>query len=385
VAEDDVADRRKKVATCRYCIAVTASHYSAGKTGSMSPTVFETHERTFVVSASDDGRYLDRIIRRDYKEVHLRGYLKYLLREGHVSVNGEPVKGKWWQFKVVHVGDDVKISFVDIEPQRDWLRAVQPQAAPLEILYEDEHLIAVNKPPYIPVNPASHYNRSVLAAVIYHVKDGNKSSDEDELEEDVGEPAIVHRLDKDTSGVLLAGKTPEMRAELSRVFKERKVLKTYIAISSGRLIGGEDGRHEILIDAPLKCTGRTTRVCTLEEGALPSVSRVRSLFYDQSLDISLLEVVIETGRRHQIRSHLAYIGCPVLGDKKYGDRVPNVRHHEIARRQLLHARTLKFLHPFTDERLVIEAPLWKDMAEILSNLKINLSALSSSSITTIQP
>jgi 23S rRNA pseudouridine1911/1915/1917 synthase len=221
---------------------------------------------------------------------------------------------------------------------------LEPQDIPLDILYEDEHLIAINKPANMVVHPApGHPNNTFVNALLFHCRNLKSS--------DPVRPGIVHRLDKDTTGILLAAKTAQTHAKLVEIFSERRIEKYYLGVCVGT-------PKEGLIDAPIKRhpIHRKEMTVSLSEGKeAKSLCRVLG----KSEALSLVEVQLLTGRTHQIRVHLKHMGTPILGDPIYGSSNANKKFN--VQRQLLHAHRLRFNHPITQAPLDLTAPLPEDL------------------------
>lgn len=260
--------------------------------------------------------------------------------------------------------------------QRVWIvlpeiprEAPQPEEIPLEILYEDDWLAAINKPPAMVVHPARGHWSGTLASALQHHFGGKLSS--------VGgptRPGIVHRLDRDTSGVILVAKNDQAHGNLGIQFESRTIQKQYYA-----LVAGNPQRDRDVIDLPIGMhpTHREKMAIRRDD---PS-SREARTFYEvvERFDgFAAVAVSPKTGRTHQIRVHLDHIGCPVLCDKQYGGR-SQITRGEIRRdpsdtlvlmdRQALHAQRIRFLHPATGEPIEIEAPLPQDMISVLDELR----------------
>ncbi|MCF7806476.1 MAG: RluA family pseudouridine synthase, partial [Simkaniaceae bacterium] len=224
---------------------------------------------------------------------------------------------------------------------------------PLNILYEDEHFIAVNKPAGMVVHPApGHYDQTFVNALLFYC-------DTLEIEENSLRPGIVHRLDKETSGVLIAAKTKQMQAALTELFSERKMVKEYIAICIG-------------IPKELKAFGKITRHPIKRQEMMFSEEKGKEAethfeILDRGEKLCVTKAFPKTGRTHQIRVHLKTLGAPILGDDVYGNASFNERYK--IKRQLLHAHALRFTHPITQEPIEIVAPLPEDMLEIIKKLQ----------------
>lgn len=225
------------------------------------------------------------------------------------------------------------------------------------ILFEDNDLLILSKPPGIVVHPGcGNPNGTLVNGLIYHCREIA----------DVGErlrPGIVHRLDKDTSGIMLAAKTESMQEKLMDLFKKRDVEKSYVALlhgvmkeKSGRLVA-PIGRHPV----------NRQKMAVLSKSGRHAVSNWEVL-EEVSGCYSLVQINIETGRTHQIRVHMAHLGHPVVGDRVYGSN----RDNDDYPRQLLHAYRLVFKHPGTDEKVDRIAPLWDDFGKILERLNCQL-------------
>ena len=302
----------------------------------------------FTVTATEDGSRLDRYL-CEHLDACSRTHAAYLVRSGHVSVNRRPAKPS----TRLHAGDVVCGSIPAPVPVR-----LLPESIPLDVLYEDCHLIAVNKPPGLVVHPApGHLQGTLVNALLHHCPDLLPIGGEIR-------PGIVHRLDKDTSGVLLAAKHWEALERLAVQFRRREVHKVYLALVHGVPTGEKGridwpiGRHPV---ARKKMSIHSRRSRTAMTGW-----RIRQRFGGTSL----LEVKIETGRTHQIRVHCAAMGHPVLGDAVYGNpaRDRQVVGKEVAR-QMLHAWRLSLTHPVSGEPMMFQAPLPTDMQALLSGLE----------------
>jgi len=233
---------------------------------------------------------------------------------------------------------------------------VVAEAIPLDVLYEDEQVIVINKAPGLVVHPAAGHESGTLVNALLHHCTG--------LEGVGGElrPGIVHRLDKDTSGVMVVAKTDRSMAHLRGQFEAGQVDKMYLGLVHGRpqpssgtvstLIGRSRHDRKKMSAAPAAGRSAVTHY------------RIREAF----AGASLLRIEIETGRTHQIRVHMAHIGTPIVGDRQYGVR-RNRRAALKAPRQMLHAWRLGFSHPVTDERMRIEAPLPEDFEGVLRELR----------------
>jgi 23S rRNA pseudouridine1911/1915/1917 synthase len=302
----------------------------------MSLNEFET----FVTSDEDCDQRLDKILAKRFGEKS-RTYFQYLIEEKKVLVNGNPTKKR----HKLQPKDSVDIHFA--LPREITLEA---ENIPLEILYEDDYLLAINKIPGMVVHPApGNWTGTLVNGLLHYCK-------ELENPENTLRPGIVHRLDKDTSGIILAAKTYESQRSLIQLFSERKVQKNYLAICIGNPgdthITAPIGRHPV----------NRKKMAILDEGKSAS-SIFKTITYNEQL--SLLDIKLETGRTHQIRVHAQYNKTPILGDPLYGSIQSNKRHH--VKRQMLHALRLRFLHPVTKEKLDLKASIPDDMLSIISS------------------
>ena len=297
---------------------------------------------------------MDAFLRSQWPGVS-RGAIQRLLAEGHIRVNDRPARPSHHP----KAGEVVSVTWPEAQPAE-----ARPEDIPLEILYEDEDLLAVNKPAGLVVHPAAGHAAHTLVNALLHHCAGHLSGIGG-----VARPGIVHRLDKDTSGCLVVAKNDAAHLHLSGQFAAREVEKTYEAIVCGQWPGpgGEINvpisRHQVDRKRMAAGAGRpartTFRVLELLRGA------------------TRMEVDLHTGRTHQIRVHFQHVGFPLLGDLVYGRR-HNARLREItgcrAPRQMLHSRRLALTHPLTGRRLVFEAPLPEDFAVVLQTLRLPLSA-----------
>jgi 23S rRNA pseudouridine1911/1915/1917 synthase len=295
----------------------------------------------FTVSAQEANTRLDKLLSLHFSE-YSRTYFQFLIDRGCVLVNGRPLKKR----ESPQAEDRIEVHFL-LPPEI----SLEPQNIPLDILYEDEHLIAVNKPASMVVHPAvGHPKDTFVNALLYHCQ---KLEGGDPLR-----PGIVHRLDKDTSGVLIAAKTASTHAKLVALFAQRKIQKHYIAVCVGT-------PREGLIDAAIKRhpIHRKEMAIHMTEGK-EAKSLCRILGKDASL--SLVEIQLLTGRTHQIRVHLKHVGTPILGDPLYGSACANKKFNPP--RQLLHAKHLHLTHPITEEPLSLSAPIPEDLLPYVERL-----------------
>ena len=278
-----------------------------------------------------------------------------LLREGRIRVRDE-IKKPGYRVKA---GDVVSGRIPSPEPI-----SCEPEAISLSILHEDEDIVVINKPAGMVVHPApGHFSGTLVNAILHHCPN---------LEGIGGKirPGIVHRLDKDTSGILVVAKTAGAQAHLGAQFKDRTLQKTYLALVSGRMktasgvIDLPIGRHPV--------DRKKMSVLSKRNRDARTLWRVRELFDA----VSFLEIEIKTGRTHQIRVHCASMQHPVVGDAVYGYRNSGTHLPEVLKtvtRQMLHAWRMVFTHPATGERLHLESPVPEDMLQVLNGLRMTVS------------
>ena len=229
------------------------------------------------------------------------------------------------------------------------------------VLFEDEYILAVDKPAGLPVHPTARYHRNTLTAVLREKYGENR-------------PVLAHRIDSETSGVLLCAKTPETERALKIMFAEHQVQKRYLAV-----VYGVPKPAESRIEVPLgfDTEGPIRVKMAYREDGLPSLTEYRVI--KELAGKSLLECHPRTGRQHQIRVHLAHIGHPIVGDKMYGEDAelfldylvkgltPEIEQRAGAKRQALHASTVSFVHPHTEKTMRIESPLAEDIERLIEN------------------
>ena len=299
--------------------------------------------KQFTVSASDHGSRLDQFLTGQFRGEFSRSYLQHLIDEGKVLINQNKVK----RHGRVRQGDRVELELED--RQRPWLA---PETIPLDILYEDEDVLLVNKPAGMVVHPAcGNYSGTLVHALLAHSPNFSQFGDS-------ARPGIVHRLDKETSGVLVIAKNPFAHQALAKQFLERTVTKKYLAIVRGRV-----AQEEGMIEFPIGRHPFHRQKMSVAFGRTRSRSaQTRYKVLQRFAQATLLQVEPTTGRTHQIRVHLSSIGHPILGDDTYGGTDISVP------RMVLHASSLKFAHPRTKQIMEVKAELPKDLKEVISKL-----------------
>ncbi|MGF7001744.1 23S rRNA pseudouridine1911/1915/1917 synthase [Lachnospiraceae bacterium PFB1-21] len=289
-------------------------------------------KKYFTVAESDNER-IDKFLSEELEDIS-RSRIQKLIKDGCLSINGKTAKASY----ILQAGDELALEIPALkEPE------IPAEDIPLEILYEDDDLIFVNKPKGMVVHPApGHYTGTLVNALMYHFKD-SLSGINGELR-----PGIVHRIDMDTTGVLVVCKNDKAHAALSEQLKEHSITRVYEAIVTGNI--KED---TLTIDKPI---GRDIK--DRKKMSIHSKTPREAVTHVQVLkrfgDYTYIKCQLETGRTHQIRVHLKSIGHPLLGDSLYG---PKNAPFKNLQGQTLHARILGVLQPTTGEHLEIEAPL----------------------------
>lgn len=296
------------------------------------------------VSPEDAGVRIDKYLAEQLPDI-TRSYLQKLLKDGSVQMNGKPVKAS----TKTAVGAVIALTIPEPEEPE-----ILPENIPLDILYEDSDVILINKPKNMVVHPAAgHYTGTLVNALMYHCR-GDLSGINGVLR-----PGIVHRIDKDTTGVLIVCKNDRAHNALAEQLKEHSITRKYRAIVCGNL--KED---EGTVDAPL---GRhpqdRKKMAIVRSGGKRAVTHYRVL--ERFGNDTYIECQLETGRTHQIRVHMASLGHPLLGDEIYGRAKSPFK----LEGQALHAMVLGFIHPTTGEYMEFEAPLPEYFEKLLEKLR----------------
>ncbi len=323
---------------------------------------------SYAVAPEDAGQRLDAYLAAQLPAIS-RTRLKHAIADGDVLVAGRTAKPSY----KLRAGETI-----ELETPAPPVANFQPEDIPLDIVYEDDTLVVVNKQAGMVVHPAAGVHGGTLAnALAYRFRNADFGMRNEKLagtsltsdNPQYPRPGIVHRLDRDTSGLMVVAKTEAAHEHLAEQFRARTVFKAYVALVHGR-VATDEGR----IEQPLARDPRTRTRMAVVRGGRPALSlyRVRGR-YDR---YTLLDVQIKTGRTHQIRVHLAWLKHPVVGDKVYsGGRdqtTSDVRLRAAVNalgRQFLHAERLGFNHPVTNERLLLNAPLPADLTQLLAALE----------------
>lgn len=298
----------------------------------------------YTVENGREGVRIDRCLAEQFPE-HSRSYLQKLLKDQLVSVNGKAVKANYR----VQPGDRVEISFPEMRDPD-----ILPQELPLDILYEDDCLLVINKPKNMVVHPsAGHYEGTLVNAVLAHCQ-GNLSGINGVLR-----PGIVHRIDKDTTGALLVCKDDNTHRDLAEQLKKHSIRRRYRALVWGNL-----REEEGTVDAPI---GRhpidRKKMAINYKNGKEAVTHYQVL--ERFGNATYIECRLETGRTHQIRVHMSSIGHPLLGDQVYGSG----KNPWGLQGQALHAMILGFVHPRTGEYMEFQAPLPEYFLGLLEKLR----------------
>lgn len=294
----------------------------------------------FSILPEEAGERLDKILIHRFPDGYSRTYFQNLIEEGLVLLDGKALKKRYKPA----AGDEIEIYF-SVTQEID----VTPENICLDIIYEDQDILIVNKPPGMVVHPApGNWTGTFVNALLYHCKNLQPLWGFEDLR-----PGIVHRLDKETSGLLLAAKTKCAHRHLVEQFASRRVKKEYLAICLGNpgncVINEPIGRHPV----------QRKMMAVVPDGK-PAKTTFQTL--QTYGPLSLVRALPETGRTHQIRVHLKHRGTPIVGDAVYGSAQVNEKFH--ADRQWLHAEKLRFMHPSSNEEMEFTAPLPLDMQRV---------------------
>ena len=302
--------------------------------------------KDIVVNEEDKIRLDSYIAKKD--ESLSRSMIQKLLEESKITVNGNVVKASY----KVQVGDRIQI---EIEPPKEV--KLEAQDIPIDIIYEDDDIIVVNKPKGLVVHPANGNPDGTLVNAIMAICKDSLSGIGGELR-----PGIVHRLDKDTSGLLIVAKNDKAHINMSEQIKDRKVKKTYIALVRSTIT-----ENEATINMPIGRSTKDRKKMAVTKNGKEAITHFKVLnrYTTSKASYTLLEIKIDTGRTHQIRVHMAEIGHPVVGDMVYS----NGKNEFGVIGQCLHAKKLEFCHPITGKEMSFEAPLPEYFENIIDLLE----------------
>ena len=286
---------------------------------------------------------LDAYIAKKYTDLS-RTMAQKLVEEGNILVNG---KSKKISYKV-QKGDEIELTIPEAKEI-----GIKPENIDVEVIYEDKDIIVVNKPKGLVVHPANGNPDGTLVNAIMAICKGSLSGIGGEIR-----PGIVHRLDKDTSGLLIIAKNDQAHINMSKQIKDRQVKKIYIALVKGRT-----KEEEATINMPIGRSTKDRKKMAVRKDGKEAITHFKVL--RRYNNYTLLEVKIDTGRTHQIRVHMAEIGHPVVGDMVYS----NGKNEFGIQGQMLHAKSLDFKHPITGKQMHLEAELPDYFKEVLEKLE----------------
>ena len=296
-----------------------------------------------IINKEQEGKRIDSVISSYYNELS-RSMVQKLIDENQIVVNGKKIKSSY----KTNLNDEIEINIP--KPKEIDLK---PQDIPLEIIYEDDDIIVVNKPKGMVVHPANGNPDGTLVNAIMAMCKESLSGIGGEIR-----PGIVHRLDKDTSGAIIVAKNDKAHIKLSEDLKNHKIKKTYIA-----LVRGIIKENEATINMPISRSKQDRKKMAVDKNGKEAITHFKVLNRYNG-KYTLLEINIETGRTHQIRVHLSHIGYPIIGDETYS----NGKNEWGIKGQCLHAKSLDFKHPIEEKELHIEAPLPEYFIKILKEL-----------------
>ena len=300
----------------------------------------------YIVEKEDIGKRLDIYLSEKNEDI-TRSYIKNLVDDKKILVNGKSVKSG---YKVKN-GDSIDVEIVEKVPEN-----IVAEDIPLDIVYEDEDIIIINKAKGMVVHPANGNYTGTVVNSLMHSHEGKLSSING-----VVRPGIVHRIDKDTSGIIVVAKNDNAHKKLSDQFKVHSISRKYVALVKG--IIKED---ELTIDKPI---GRSTKdrkkMAVTDKNSRNAVTHISVLRRFYTSNVTLVEARLETGRTHQIRVHMASLHHPLIGDEVYGKKDPKFK----VEGQMLHAKSLGFIHPTTNEFVEFDSELPDYFNKILTSLE----------------
>ena len=304
-------------------------------------------ESKLIIDVSDEetGERIDSFL--SGKTEFTRTRIQQLIKDRNITVNGKPTKSSY----KIEENDEIIIEVPEVETTE-----IKPENIKIDIVYEDSDIAVINKQAGLVVHPAhGHYSGTLVNAILYHIKDLSGINGEIR-------PGIVHRLDKDTSGLIVIAKNDKVHTALTEMFQEKKIRKTYLAILKGKLNKSE-GKIVTQIGRDKNDRKKMTVIDDAAKGK-NAITNYRVI--SQNNLFTLVKVNIETGRTHQIRVHMRHLGYPILGDSVYGRK-------DNEKRQMLHAYKLEFIHPVTGRQMEFIGEIPEDFQKALkkSDLKID--------------
>ena len=301
-------------------------------------------KQTIIVDSSNEKQRLDAFLSESIYKNKSRSYVQNLIKNGNVLVNNEQVKTGY----MIKANDEILLTELEVK-----ILDMEPVDLKLDIVYEDDDLAVINKPQGLVVHPASSYKETTLVhGLLYQI---------DNLSEINGviRPGIVHRIDKDTSGLLVVAKNDESHRILSEMLKKHEISRTYLAI-----VYGHFEETKATINAPIGRSPKNRLKMAVVKDGKAAITHFEVLMqFDQ---YSLIKCELETGRTHQIRVHLAYINHPILGDPIYGPSKPYGKTG-----QYLHAYALEFMHPIKKELMTFKVDMPQKFIDLLNIFKID--------------
>ena len=304
-------------------------------------------ESKLIINVSDEetGERIDSFL--SGKTEFTRTRIQQLIKDKNITVNGKATKSSY----KIEENDEIAIEVPEAETTE-----IKPENIKIDIVYEDSDIAVINKQAGLVVHPAhGHYSGTLVNAILYHIKDLSGINGEIR-------PGIVHRLDKDTSGLIVIAKNDKVHTALTEMFQEKKIKKTYLAILKGKLNKSE-GKIVTQIGRDKNDRKKMTVIDDITKGK-NAITNYKVV--SQNNLFTLVKVNIETGRTHQIRVHMRHLGYPILGDSVYGRK-------DNEKRQMLHAYKLEFLHPVTGHQMEFTGEIPEDFQKALkkSDLKID--------------
>jgi len=304
-------------------------------------------ESKLIINVSDEetGERIDSFL--SGKTEFTRTRIQQLIKEHNITVNGKKTKSSY----KIEKDDEIVIEVPEAETTE-----IKPENIDIDIVYEDPYIAVINKQAGLVVHPAhGHYSGTLVNAILYHIKDLSGINGEIR-------PGIVHRLDKDTRGLIVIAKNDKVHAALTEMFQEKKIKKKYLAILKGKLNKSE-GKIVTQIGRDKNDRKKMTVIDDAAKGK-NAITNYRVI--SQNNLFTLVKVNIETGRTHQIRVHMRHLGYPILGDSVYGRK-------DNEKRQMLHAYKLEFIHPVTGRQMEFIGEIPEDFQKALkkSDLKID--------------
>ena len=302
----------------------------------------------YTVEADEEfiGERIDKFL-NSINEEYTRSYIQKLIENKKITVNGSPIKASY----KIKEWDNIYINASNIKEIE-----ILPENIPLDILYEDDDVIIINKKKGMVVHPGNgNYTGTIVNSLMYTHKDRLSHIN------GVIRPGIVHRIDKDTSGIIVVAKNDKAHKILSESFKVHNITRKYIAIVKGIL-----DKDNIKIDLPIgRSSENRIKMAVSKNNSRKAITYIKVLERFKKTGYTLVEATLETGRTHQIRVHMSYIGHPLLGDQLYG----SAKNEFGIKGQMLHAKVLGFNHPITNKYMEFESEMPDEFKNVLNKLR----------------